>query len=104
MGWIKSKALPCDWDPLLSLPQQRCPLRIFKLRQGASIIPNVGRSVENFKITGFRGLTCLNLKTNLARYTNKGVISIPSRNRFLVWESLKKVGHPGTWWVSVSGD
>ena len=55
---------------------------IFKLRLGASIIPNLGRavglsgcrsvwrSVENFKITGFRGLTCLNLKTNLARYTN----------------------------------
>ena len=47
---------------------------VFKLRLGASIIPNVGLSVclsvENFKITGFRGLTCLNLKTNLARYTN----------------------------------
>ena len=69
------------------------------------MVVKVGRSVclsvENFKISSFRGLTCLNLKTILARYTNQGVISIPSRNRFLVWASLKKIGHPGTRKVGV---
>ena len=46
--------------------------------------------------TCFGGLTCPNQKTILARYTNWGVINIPSCICFTLQASLKKVGHPST--------